>query len=102
MQLGVFRNKKLLGWATPTKQPSNYHGDYTDEQFWLLPNLTIENLTETDKLYIAALVTDSYGRQFMACDVPYVVEFDKERDEPYLTYPSDGRYDPDPDNWTFD
>ena len=102
VQLGVFRNQKLLGWATPTKQPSNYHGDYTDEQFWLLPNLTIENLTETDKLYIAALVTDSYGRQFMACDVPYVVEFDTERDEPYLTYPSDGRYDPDPDNWTFD
>ena len=102
VQLGVFRNKKLLGWATPTEQPSNYHGDYTDEQFWLLPNLTIENLTENDTLYIAALVTDSYGRQFMACDIPYIVQSDTSFDAPYLTYPSDGRYDPDPDNWTFD
>ena len=102
VQLGVFLNQKLLGWATPTEQPSNYHGDYTDEQFWLLPNLTIDNLTETDKLYIAALVTDSYGRQFMACDIPYIIQFDTSFDAPYLTYPSDGRYDSDPDNWTFD
>ena len=102
VQLGIFRNQKLLGWATPTGQPSNYHGDYTGEQFYLLPNLTIENLTENDKLYIAALVTDSYGRQSMACDIPFVVNFDTDFDTPYLTYSSDGRYDHDPDNWTFD
>ena len=102
VQLGVFRNQRLLGWATPTEQPSNYHGDYSDEQFYLLPNLTIENLTENDKLHIAALVTDSYGRQFMVCDIPYIVNFDTNFDNPYLTYPSDGRYDPNPDNWIFD
>ena len=100
VRLGVFRNRKLLGWAEPCEQPENYHGDYTGEQFYRLPDLTIEQLTEEDTLYIAALVTDSYGRQFMACDVPYVVRFDTDS-APYLTYPSDGRYDPDPNSWTF-
>ena len=102
VKLGVFRNQKLLGWAAPCEQPGNYHGDYTDQQFYRLPDLTIENLTEDDKLYIAALVTDTYGRQFMACDIPYVVEFDTDRDYPYLTYPSSGAYDSDPNNWIFE
>ena len=102
IRLGVFRNQKLLGWAAPCDQPENYHGDYTGEQFWLLPSLTIENLTETDKLAIAALVTDSYGRQFMACHIPYIVTFDTGLDAPYLTYSSDGRHDPDPENWSFE
>ena len=103
VQLGVFRNRKLLGWATPCEQPSNYHGDYGSEtQFYLLPNLTIENLTEEDKLYVAALVADSYGRQFMASDTPYVVRTDTSFDTPYLSYPSDGRYDNDPASWVFE
>lgn len=102
VKLGVFRNRKLLGWGEACAQPSHYHGDYSNEQFYLLPNLTVENLTETDKLYVAALVTDSYGRQFMASDIPYIVRFDTSFDTPYLTYPSDGRYDPDPAQWEFE
>lgn len=101
IKLGVFRNQKLLGWAVPTTQPENYHGDYTGQQFYRLPDLTIENLTPEDKLFVAALVTDSYGRQFMACDIPYVVKCEEDGTTSRLTYPSDGRYDPDPDNWTF-
>jgi len=96
------RNRELLGWAAPCEQPPHYHGDYSDQQFYRLPDLTIEGLTEEDKLYVAALVTDSYGRQFMASDIPYVVRTDTDFDTPYLTYPSDGRYDSDPANWMFE
>ena len=102
VQLGVFRNRKLLGWATPCEQPSSYHGDFTGEQFYLLPDLTIENLTGEDKLYVAARVTDSYGRQFMVSDIPYVVRTDTSFDTPYLSYASDGRYDNNPSNWEFE
>jgi len=102
VKLGVFRNQILLGWAVPCGQPPHYHGDYLDQQFYRLPDLTIEGLTEEDKLYVAALVTDSYGRQFMASDIPYVVRTDTDFDTPYLTYPSDGRYDSDPANWMFE
>ena len=102
IKLGVFRNQKLLGWAVPCEQPATFHGDFEGRQFYRLPDLTIEQLTESDKLFVAALVTDSYGRQFMACDIPFVVEFeDDTHTAGYLTYPSDGRYDNDPDNWIF-
>jgi len=101
VRLGVFRNRNLLGWAEACDQPSHYHGDFSGQQFYRLPNLTIENLTAEDKLYVAALVTDNYGRQYMQSDIPYVVRFETSFDEPYLTYPSDGRYDHDPANWEF-
>jgi len=101
VRLGVFRNQRLLGWATACEQPDNFHGDYKDQQFYLLPDVIAHHLTDTDKLYIAALVTDTYDRQFMACDVPFVVEWEEDGSG-RLTYPSDGRYDNNPDNWTFD
>ena len=102
VKLGVFRNRKLLNWATPTGKPDSYSGSYEGEQFYRLPDLTIENLTAEDKLYVAALVTDSYGRQFMVSDIPYVVQTETSFDTPYLTYPSDGRYDSDPAHWEFE
>jgi len=102
LRLGVFLNKQLLGWAMPSAQPSTFHGSYENRDFYLLPALTVENLTENDTLYVAALVTDSYGRQWMVCDIPYVVEADTVRDELYLTYPPVVDFDPDPSTWTFE
>jgi len=102
IKLGIFRNQKLLDWATPCEQPESFHGDFEGRQFYHLPDLTIDQLTEADRIFIAALVTDDYGRQFMVSDIPFVVEFEGTTQETaHLTYPSDGRYDPDPDNWTF-
>ena len=100
IKVGLFRNQKLLAWAEPCAQPENFHG-FEDRQFYRLPDMTEENLTTEDKLQFAALVTDSFGRQFIASDVPYVVNYETDRDHPYLTHPSDGRYNPDPANWEF-
>ncbi|MBE6995894.1 MAG: helix-turn-helix transcriptional regulator [Ruminococcaceae bacterium] len=103
IQLGVFLNKTLLGWATPAQRPANFHGSYYDDAaFYTLPAMTVKGLTEGDTLYVAALVTDSCGRQWMACDIPYVVEADRTRDELYLTYPAVVDFDPDPATWNFE
>lgn len=100
-KLGLFRNQKLVAWAQPCEKPSNYIG-FDDESFYRLPDLVLENLTQEDVLAVAALVTDQYGRQFMAFDVPYVVKFDTSFDAPYLTYPDAVELDRDPAKWKFD
>ncbi|MBQ7778042.1 MAG: helix-turn-helix domain-containing protein [Oscillibacter sp.] len=100
VQVGFFRNQKLVSWAIPCEKPENFDAP-ADRSFYLLPDVTLENLTSADKLYIAALVTDNYGRQFMVSDIPYVVQSETSYDTPYITYPSDGRYDSSPANWEF-
>ena len=37
----------------------------------------------------------------MVSDIPYVVQSETSYDTPYITYPSDGRYDSNPANWEF-
>ena len=98
IQLGLFRNQKLVAWAEPCEQPENFD----DEDFYRLPDLVLENLTEEDVLAVAALVTDQFGRQFMAFDVPYVVKFETSFDTPYLTYPDAVELDRDVTKWEFD
>lgn len=100
-RLGIFLNQKLIGWAEPCEKPNTFYGDYTDQQFFRMPKLALENLQEGDIIAVAALVTDSYGREFMACDVPYVVE-PASNGEMQLSYVPVVSYDRDPANWTFD
>ncbi|MBR3704776.1 MAG: helix-turn-helix domain-containing protein [Oscillospiraceae bacterium] len=100
-KLGLFRNQKLVAWAQPVEQPDTYIG-FEDHEFYRLPDLVLENLTEEDVLAVAALVTDQFGREFMAFDVPYVVRVDTSFDSPYLTYPDAVRLDRDPEKWEFD
>ena len=101
LRLGLFRNQKLVAWMEPGEKPSNYIG-FEDREFYRLPDLVLENLTEDDVLAIAALVTDNYGRQFMAFDVPYVLKVDTSFDTPYLTYPDAVQLDRDPAKWVLE
>ena len=101
MQLGLFRNQKLVAWAEPDEKPDTYIG-FEDHEFYRLPDLILENLTEEDVLAVAALVTDQFGRQFMAFDVPYVLRVDTAFDSPYLTYPDAVDLDRDVAKWEFE
>lgn len=101
-QLGLFRNQTLLGWAEPCDKPASYIGDYTNAQFFRLAEVTIEALEAGDIITVAALVTDSYGRQYMTCDVPHEVKFDPETGTGELTWVSVVDYDWDPTKWKFD
>lgn len=95
-QIGIFRNQQLLSWAEKCEKPVNHHGD--GDQFFRLPDLTIEDLDREDTIEIAALVTDSYGRQYMAWDVPYCVNSSGTK----LTWVSFVDYERDPAFWTFE
>ena len=55
-------------------------------------------LTASDQLEVAALVTDTYGRQFVVQDIPYVLDEDAQN----LTWPDNFDTDTDPTHWQFD
>lgn len=102
LQVGIFRNQKLVAWAEPCEQPTSYRGDFGENSFFFrLPELTLP-LEQGDSMEIAALVTDSYGRRFMAADIPFAVEKGDSEDPLYLTYPADGTYSSDVSDWTLE
>ena len=75
VQVGVFVNRMLVGWAEECEKPEGYQGDWDGVRFFRMPDMTV-TLGEGDKLCAAALITDNYGRQFMAQDFSYEVRFD--------------------------
>ena len=98
IKVGLFRNQKLVAWAEPCEQPSNYYG-YDCCQFYRLPVEQLTGLTEDDAIVVGALVTDTLGRQYMCCDIPYEIwSFGDGKKE--LTYASSGVYNPDLSAWT--
>ena len=98
VDVGVFVNKTIVDWAKEVDQPGSYQGDWGDIRFFQLPDVTV-TLREGDQLCVAALVTDNYGRQFIECDIPYVVEYD-EKGNGELTYAAMGITDRDLSTWT--
>ena len=97
VELGIFVNQAIVAWGEQCSQPDCYQGDWSGHIFFRLPDVEVK-LQEGDKLQVAALVTDNYGRQFMAGEIPCVLEVNADG-VAELTYPTDGRYDSDPDNW---
>lgn len=95
-RMGLFCNQKLVAWAEPCEKPASFSG-FQGEEFHRLSDVVLENLEVGDTITVAALVTDAYGRQYMAFDIPYVVGTDME-----LTHPSVVSCDRDPAQWIFD
>lgn len=97
-RVGLFRNKKLVGWCEPCDMPPGYSTNITDIKFFRLPVSKLEGLQAGDLVEIAVLVTDSYGRQYMCCDIPRIVV--QEGDGSYsFAYPSSFTSNPDPKDW---
>ena len=97
VEVGVFVNRSIVAWAEECEQPDSYSGDWGDCRFFQLPDVTV-TLQAGDQLCVAALVTDGYGRQFIECDIPYVVEYD-EKGDGELTYADSGIIDRDIAGW---
>lgn len=75
IQVGLFRDQQLVMWYEELDgQPANFQGDFGNARFFQRSEpVTIE----PDCVYCeAALVTDEYGRTFMAWDMP--VQLDEE------------------------
>lgn len=72
-KVGLFRNFQLIGWGEPCDKPANYIGNHGEDQFFRMPTGVLEDLQPGETVTVAALITDSFGRQFMFIEVPYVV-----------------------------
>ena len=92
-KVGLFKNHELLAWAEPCEQPGTFHG-FEDHSFYRLPDMDVE-LTESDTLSVAALITDQYGRQTVCSERTYVLDKEEER----LTYDNSGFFSRDPADW---
>ncbi|MDO4314947.1 MAG: helix-turn-helix domain-containing protein [Oscillospiraceae bacterium] len=96
VQVGLFKNQKLVTWASPCETPASYHVS-EDSDFFLLPEMEIP-LTAEDLLPVAAVVTDEYGRVTVVQALPYCID----TEDWQLTFSSSFHLDPDPTNWEFD
>jgi hypothetical protein len=96
IQVGVFLNKKLVTSGEKCIPRDGYDaGSFVN--FFRLPEVKVP-MSEGDELCVAALVTDNYGRQFMAQDIPYEVRFDG-KGGGELFYVSNTSFDSNPANW---
>lgn len=94
IQLGLFRNRKLVTWLEPADDPAP-----DSERYLFYLSDTDFDAQEGDKLSFAALCTDQYGRQWMEMGIP---EYKIINDAPEFVggdYSGLERYDP--ENWSF-
>ena len=95
IQVGLFRDQKLVARYTPCEQPESYQGDWENARFFEGPE-TIA--LEPGYAYcMAALVTDEYGRQWVVCGTPVVYDPEEE----FANFADGLTYSSDPADWDF-
>jgi len=72
IRVGLFRNRKLLGWLEPCEQPEFYQGSWSVD-FYRFPEVSVVP-EEGDVFQLCTVVVDEYGREFVHSGVPYVLE----------------------------
>lgn len=100
-RLGIFRNQKLITWVPECEKPANYQGYSDDTLFFQLPEITLKELGTEETIEVAALVTDSYGRQYMCYDIPYRLVSDSDGRR-HLTWADYKENEYDPGKWEFE
>lgn len=96
IQVGLFRDQKLVARYTRCEQPESYQGNWEDARFF---ECTETITLEPGYTYcMAALVTDEYGRQWVVHGTPAVYDPEEEFVE-YADIAED--YSSDPADWDF-
>lgn len=97
IRVGLFQNQTLVTWLEGCAQPDHFHGDYGDAAFFHLPQGQTVTMTDpSDTLCAAAVITDTYGREAVYSDIPYVLR------DGVLTWPDVSDIsDHDPANWKY-
>jgi len=72
IRVGLFRNRKLLGWLEPCEQPDYYQGSWNVD-FYRFPEVSVVP-EEGDVFQLCTVVVDEYGREFVYSGVPYILE----------------------------
>jgi len=97
VQVGLFINKKLLMWAEPAADTSPDRVVLEGSLLFKFPELDLQLDADTE-LYVAAIITDQFGRKTIGHDVVYILDSDGSS----LTHPSYSEMDHDLDNWIFE
>jgi hypothetical protein len=97
VQVGLFVNKKLLMWAAPAENTSPDRVVLEGSLLFQFPALDLQMDADTE-LYVAAVLTDQFGRKTIGHDVVYVLDSDGSS----LTHPGYSKMDHNPDNWIFE
>lgn len=96
IQVGLFRDRKLVARYTPCEQPASYQGNWENARFF---ECTEPITLEPGYTYcMAALVTDEYSRQWVVYGTPAVYNPEEEFVE-YADIAED--YSSDPADWDF-
>ena len=96
IQVGLFRDQKLVARYTRCEQPESYQGDW--ENAWFFEGPETITLEPGYTYCMAALVTDEYGRQWVVHGTPAVYDPEEEFVE-YTDITED--YSSDPADWDF-
>ena len=97
VQVGLFVNTKLLMWAEPAVDTSPDRVVLEGSLLFKFPALDLQMDADTE-LYVAAILTDQFGRKAIGHDVVYILDSDGSS----LTHPSYSETDHNLDNWIFD
>ena len=97
VQGGLFLNKELLMWAEPAVDTSPDRVVLEGSLLFKFPELDLQLDADTE-LYVAALITDQFGRKTIGHDVVYILDSEGSS----LTHPSYSEMDHDLGNWTFE
>ncbi|MGN0984858.1 MAG: helix-turn-helix domain-containing protein [Candidatus Enterenecus sp.] len=68
-RVGLFADRELVVWFTPTTQDIMLNGVPTQEETHILPKDSVV-LAQGKEYCVAAVVVDEYGRQFVVTDIP--------------------------------
>ena len=97
VQVGLFVNKKLLMWAEPAVDTSPDRVVLEGALLFKFPALDLQMDADTE-LYVAAILTDQFGRKTIGHDVVYILDSDGSS----LTHPSYSEIDQDLNHWIFE
>ena len=97
VQVGLFVNKELLMWAEPAVDTSPDRVVLEGSLLFKFPELDLQLDADTE-LYVAAIITDQFGRKTIGHDVVYILDSEGSS----LTHPSYSEMDHDLGNWTFE
>ena len=97
VQVGLFVNKKLLVWAEPTVDTAPDRVVLEGSLLFKFPELDLQMDADTE-LYVAAIITDQFGRKTLGHDVVYILDSEGSS----LTHPGYSEMDHDLDNWSFE
>lgn len=76
LRVGLFQNRKLLGWLEKCEKPDHFK-NFSEEEydFYRFPDVSVKP-EAGDVFTISAVVTDEYGREFVFAGLPYSVKAD--------------------------